>query len=184
MKKWKIIDKTDVSPDKWFPIERHTVEIHDGKIVDDFYISPLGDGVMTLAFTENHKIVLIKQYKHAFGDITYDLPAGFAQKDKTIEESALAELEEETGIKAAISDLYYLGKFCNVPAKLAHTTHSFLIKNASFNSIQKLDACEEIIVETIAPKKVISMIQNNIIIKSDVISTIMKAYLAFPELFK
>ncbi|MFC2110125.1 NUDIX hydrolase [Bacteroidota bacterium] len=183
MKRWKILNKTDVSPDNWFPIERHTVEIHNGKIIDDFYISPLGDGVMTLAFTENQKIILIKQYKHAFGEVTYDLPAGFLQKNKSLKESALAELEEETGIKASSEKLVFLGKFCNVPSKLQHTTHSFLLKNVSFNSVQKLDECEEIIIETVTPKKVLDMIKNQEIIKSDVVATIMMAYLKFPELF-
>ncbi len=172
-----------MSPSKWFPIERHTVEMHDEKIVDDFYISPLGDGVMTLPFTKDNKIVLIKQYKHGFGEITYDLPAGFTQVGKSVEASALAELEEETGIIATSSDLFFLGKFCNVPAKLKHTTYSYLVRNVCFNGVQKLDDCEEILVETQEPQKVISMIKENIIMKSDVVATIMKAYLEFPELF-
>lgn len=184
MKKWKILEKIDVSPNKWFPIEKHTVEIHNNKIIDDFYISPIGDGVMVLAFTKDNKIVLIKQYKHAFGDITYDLPAGFVQENKSIEESALAELEEETGIKLPLKALNFIGEFCNVPGKLKHVTHSYYVKEASFNSSQKLDDCEEIIIETVSPKKVLEMIKNQEIIKSDVVATIMTAYLKYPELFE
>ena len=183
MKKWKILNRLDVSPNKWFPIEKHTVEIHNNHIIDDFYISPLGDGVMVLPFTKDNKIVLIKQYKHGFGDITYDLPAGFVQKNKSIEESALAELEEETGIKANQNELVAIGEFCNVPGKLRHVTYSYYLQNATFNSTQKLDDCEEIFIETVAPKKVLEMIQNQEIIKSDVVATIMTAFLKFPELF-
>ena len=183
MKKWKILEKTDVSPNKWFPIERHKVEIHNHKIIDDYFISPIGDGVMVLAFTKDNKIVLVKQYKHAFGEITYDLPAGFVQEGKSTKESALAELEEETGIKSTIDKLTSIGRFCNVPGKLRHVTYSYYLKNAEFNSSQKLDECEEIIVELFEPKEIIKMIQNQEIIKSDVVATIMTAYLKFPELF-
>ena len=183
MKKWKIITKKDVSPNKWFPVEKHTVEIHNNKIIDDFYIAPIGDGAMVLPFTTDGKIVLIKQYKHGFGDIMYDLPAGFIQKNKSIAETALAELEEETGIKAQESDLTFLGIFSNVPTKLSHTTHSYLAQNVQFNSKTNWDDCEEIELELVAPKEVLKMIDSQKIIKSDVVATILTTYLRHPNLF-
>ncbi len=183
MKKWKTLSSEDVSPNKWFPIEKHTVEIHNNIVIDDYYISPIGDGAMVLPFTKEGKIILIKQYKHGYGDFLYDLPAGFIQENKTIEESALAELEEETGIKASLKDLNFIGTFSNIPTKLKHTTYSYYIENATFNSIQKLDMCEEIEIEIIDSSTVLEMIKNQEIIKSDVVATITTAYLKHPELF-
>lgn len=184
MKKWKVVKSEDVSPSKWFPVTKQTVAIHNNQFIEDYYISPIGDGAMVLPFTENGEIVLIRQYKHGYKDITFDIPAGFIQKNKTIEASAVAELEEETGIRIAEDELTYLGKFSNVPSKLEHTTYSYLCTNAVFNSTQQLDDCEEISIHLTKPKSVLQMIEDNQIVKSDVVATISLAYMKFPELFE
>jgi len=58
MKKWKIIKEVDVSPSKWFPVLQHTVELPNGKIVDDYFFSPLGNVVMILPITSKNEIIL------------------------------------------------------------------------------------------------------------------------------
>lgn len=34
MKKWKVLEETDVSLSKWFPVLRQTVELPNGKIIE------------------------------------------------------------------------------------------------------------------------------------------------------
>lgn len=183
MKKWKLIKETDVSPSRWFPIMQHTVELPDGTIIDDYFISPLGDVVMVLPVTVNNEIVLVRQYKHAVGEILIELPAGFRQPGKTLEESALAELEEETGIRTSAGNLVYLGKTANNPTKTTNITHAYLARHLEFNSEQRLDATEDIEVVMVKPKEALAMAINGEIWVADSCVTILRAAHIFPEIF-
>jgi len=183
LKKWKIISEEDVSPSKWFPILKHVVELPGGKVVDDYFISPFGNAVMILAFTSNNEIVLVRQYKHGLGELLIELPAGFQQEGKSIEESALAELQEETGIKTSIKNLEFIGKISNNPTKTNQVTHGFLARNLEFNSAQHFDPTEEIELLLVKPKHLIDMVIKGELWTGDSVSMIMKVYMTYPELF-
>ena len=184
MKKWKILEEEDVSPSDWFPVVRHTVELPDGTIVDDYYLSPLGAAVMVLPVTVDNKFVLVKQYKHAIGEVVIELPAGFHQAGKTLEETAVSELEEECGIKTAVSTLIPLGKVANNPTKTTHVTHCYLAFDVEFNSKQNLEITEDIEVLTVSPLESLIMIKDGDIWVADSIATIMQTFLRFPDIFE
>ncbi len=184
LKKWKVINQQDVSPNKWLPVIRHTVELGNKKRIDDFFTSPFGNVAMILPVTKAGEIVLVRQYKHGVGEILLELPAGFQQKGKTIEQTALAELEEETGIKATRRNLVPLGKFCNNPTKTKHVTYGFLVKNVEFNSKPTPDITEEIELVTMPAKKTLKLVEKGDIWVADSVAMILKANLLFPELFR
>lgn len=184
MKKWKILKEKDVSPSKWFPVSQHKVELPDGTIIDDYFISPLGNVVMVLPITTKNEIVLVKQYRHAIGEILIELPAGFQQKGKSLEDSALAELEEEVGIKTTFDNLIFLGKTANNPTKTTIVTHCYLAMNLDFNSKQIFDVTEDIEILKVVPKKVLQMVNNGEIWVTDSIVNIVKAFLKYPDIFK
>jgi ADP-ribose pyrophosphatase len=184
LKKWKVINQQDVSPNKWLPVIRHTVELGNKKRIDDFFTSPFGNVAMILPVTKAGEIVLVRQYKHGVGEILLELPAGFQQKGKTIEQTALAELKEETGIKTTSRNLVALGKFCNNPTKTNHVTYGFLAKNLEFNSKQKLDVTEEIELVVVPARKALKMVEKGEIWVADSAAMILKANLLFPELFR
>ena len=60
MEKWKIIEETDISPSKWFPIKKHKVKLPNGKIIDDYYITDLNNVGMVLPITTKNEVVLVK----------------------------------------------------------------------------------------------------------------------------
>ncbi len=184
MKKWKILKEKDVSPSKWFPVIQHKVKLSDGTIINDYFISPMGKVAMILPITTKNKIVLVKQYKHALGKILIELPAGFQQKDKTLKESALAELEEETGIKTTEDNLVLLGKTANNPTKTTQVTYCYIAKNLEFNSKQKLEVTEDIKILKVSPKKALKMVEAGEIWVADSVVNILRAYLKYPNLFK
>lgn len=183
MKKWKILKAKDVSPSKWFPITQHTVKLGNGTIIDDYFISPLGNVAMILPFTKDNYIVLVKQYKHAIGKIVIELPAGYQQKGKTIKQSAINELEEETGIKTKISNLIPLGKIANSPTKTTQLSYGFMARNLEFNSKQNTDLTEEIEIIKLKPRQVIDKIMKDEIWVADSVAFILKAYHKYPKLF-
>lgn len=180
---WQVLEENDVSPSKWFPILQHKVKLPDGTIVDDYFFSPIGNVVMILPVTREGNFILVKQYKHGLQDIFIELPGGMQQKGKSIGASAIAELEEETGIKVTEDMLIPLGKIANNPTKTNQITYGFLVKNAEFNSTQRLDSTEQIELLSISPIETINLIKDGTIRTSDTVALIFRAYLDHPELF-
>jgi hypothetical protein len=100
--KWKLLSSKDVSPNKWFPIEMRVYQLPNGKIVDDFSVTTLADVAMIVPITKNGEIVLVRQFKPGFGDVILEFPAGRLERSHiNIEQTAIHELEEETGIKTS-----------------------------------------------------------------------------------
>ena len=126
----------------------------------------------------------MKQYKHALGEILIELPAGFQQKGKSLEESAITELEEEVGIKTSKDHLVFLGKTANSPTKTTQVTHCYVAMNLEFNSKQNLDKTEDIEIIKVSPKKALEMINNGEIWVADSVANIAKAYFKYPNIFQ
>ncbi|WP_237488081.1 NUDIX hydrolase [Hufsiella ginkgonis] len=183
-KEWKLLSKEDISPSKWFPLERHHVQLPNGLVLDDYYLSPLGDVVMVLALTADQEVVLVKQYKHGLGQLLLELPGGMRQGQQTLVRSALNELEEETGIRAAETDLVPLGKLANNPTKTNQVTYGYLLFDAKFNSVQRLDTTEDIEVVTYPAPRALEMVLNGEIWVTDSVNFILKAALRYPEIFQ
>lgn len=57
-------------------------------------------GAAILCVTPDDEILLIKQFRYAYNDVIYEIPAGKLEKDENPYDAALRELEEETGNKA------------------------------------------------------------------------------------
>ena len=183
IQKWTLINEEDVSPSPWFPMLKHTVKLANGNIVDDYFFSPLGDVVLVLAITKSNEVVLVKQYKHALGDIFLELPGGMQQKGRSVVESALNELEEETGIRTTADKLISLGKIANNPTKLNQVAYGFIVFDAEFNAVQKLDATEDIQIITKPAPEILKMAMNNEIWVTDSLNFILKAALRYPDIF-
>lgn len=180
---WQVLEEKDVSPSRWFPILQHKVKLPNGTVIDDYFFSPIGNVVMVLPLTADGNFILVKQYKHGLQDIFLELPGGMQQNGKSIEASAVAELEEETGIKVTEDRLISLGKIANNPTKTNQITYGFLVKNAEVNSIQRLDSTEQIELVTVSPADAIKLIKDGTIQTSDTVALIFKAYLDHSEIF-
>ncbi len=57
-------------------------------------------GAAILCVTPDNKILLEKQYRYAYDEVIYEIPAGKLEKGENPYNAAIRELEEETGYKA------------------------------------------------------------------------------------
>ena len=101
--------------------------VFDGKIlhvyVDDInlpngatgfreYIKHIG-AVAVLPLTDDGKVICVRQYRYAVGQVTLEIPAGkLDSPDEDHREATLRELREETG--ARCKELIYLGTYFNL----------------------------------------------------------------------
>ena len=65
-------------------------------------------GGACVLYVENNKVLLVKQYRYAYGESIYEIPAGKLNAGEDPMLAAKRELEEETGIKSENLQLLYV----------------------------------------------------------------------------
>ncbi len=181
IKKWTILEVKDISPSPWFPLYLHKVKLPNGKVIDDYYVSKLGDVVMIFAVTIDRKVIFERQYKHGVGKITLELPAGRIE-DREPEQAAKDELKEETGIIA--TKLVSLGKIYSLPTKDSASLYGFFLKDAEITTKQELDITENIEIVKIPINQIDEKIKTGEINTSDTLALLMLIRVVYPELFE
>ncbi|WP_114938124.1 NUDIX hydrolase [Mucilaginibacter endophyticus] len=183
IKPWIVLEDTDVSPSHWFPIRKQKAKLPNELIIDDYYFSPLGNVVQVLPITPNNEIVLVRQYKHGLGEILIEVPGGMQQANKTLTQSAIAELEEECGIRANEQELVPLTTMAINPTKLHQVTYGYILFDAKFNSIPKPDATEQIELFIVPASEALKMVDNGEIWVTDSMNLILIAARKYPAIF-
>ncbi|MGO4370669.1 NUDIX hydrolase [Paenibacillus sp. MCAF20] len=72
----------------------------------------------------NNKIVFLKQFRHGTREFEIELPRGFSEKSKTIEENAESEIFEELGVMPR--KIAYLGNVVNDSGLSGGLVHVFV----------------------------------------------------------
>lgn len=75
------------------------ITLPDGKISKREVILR-GNASAVVPIDDNGDVILIKQYRHPALSIIFEIPAGMSEEGEDPKETAMRELEEETGIKA------------------------------------------------------------------------------------
>ena len=65
-------------------------------------LQPEGLVIYSLLKEDPSKLVLIRQYRYPLDEILYELPAGLVDSGEKIEEAAIREMREETGLNLTI----------------------------------------------------------------------------------
>ena len=81
----------------WFDVVAKNV---DGA-ASPYYSLRLQDYVTVLPVTQDHEIILVRQYRPAVEAFTIELPSGHIEDREMPVEAATRELQEETGLRAA-----------------------------------------------------------------------------------
>jgi 8-oxo-dGTP pyrophosphatase MutT (NUDIX family) len=141
--KWKVLSSEYLFKDDWLRARRETCQRPDGKIIDPYYILDYANWVCGVALTEDNQVVLIKQYRHAIGEVCIEVPGGCVDKtDKDFEEAVRREMKEETGYE--FKEAEYLGLTSPNPAANSNMMHLFLLKGGVKKHEQSLDHNEDI----------------------------------------
>jgi len=143
---WKLLESKYVYQDRWLNARADKCELPDGRIMEPYYVIEVPDWTNMVIITKDQRIVLVRQYRHALGTSTLELPGGVLEKDEIPKASAIREMQEETGY---VSDqVEFLMKVSPNPALNNNTAYFFLAKDAEKLTDTSFDPFEEIIIET------------------------------------
>ncbi len=172
--KWKTLATEYIFKDLWFKVRRDKCETPSGVIVDPYYVYEFPDWVTALPVTEDGKVILVRQYRHALGEICLETPGGCVDDtDKDIETAVARELLEETGYSFSSYD--FLGKISANPSTNNNLMHLFLARGGKRVAAQQLDENEEMEVELYSMDELKLLLKENKIIQSMHIACIMYA---------
>ncbi len=109
-----------------------------------YYVLEYPDWVQIVALNDRDEVLLIRQYRHALGDISLELPAGAMDPDDAGPLGAAhRELLEETGCVAGEAEV--VGVFSPNPASHANRIHTVLMQGVRLTQAQKEDPSERIV---------------------------------------
>lgn len=172
--KWKILSSEYLFNDLWFKVRKDRCETPQGKIVDPYYVYEFPTWVTAVALTEDGKIILERQYRHALGETCIEIPGGCVDDtDVSLEDAIKRELLEETGY--AFSSFEYLGKISANPSTNSNLMHMFLAKGGRKIAAQELDHNEEIEIELVTLDELKRLIRENQILQAMHVTCMMYA---------
>ena len=162
-------------------MRRDKCETPGGKIVDPYYVYEFSTWVGALPVTEEGKIIMVRQYRHALGETCLEIPGGCVDDTDTNVEYAIArELLEETGYSFTSFD--YLGKISPNPSTNSNLLHMFLAKGGKKEGEQNLDENEEIEVVEMTLDELKQLLRENKIVQAMHVSCILYALEKLGEL--
>ena len=148
LKHWKVLSSRVITDNPWFPIRADTVEVANGKVMEDFYVITPTDWSFVIALTPDDDVVLVRQYRHGIGKAILEFPGGMVDSEdgdntsKAALEGAKRELVEETGYYS--DEIIHLGSISGNPVRYTNQAHFFLAQNTVKTSDQALDEMEDI----------------------------------------
>jgi len=150
IKPWKILESNYLRP----RIRLDKCELPNGKVFEPM-VFEFGTWASVLTITQDHEVVLIKQYRHGVQDVLWELPGGAVESDETPLDGARRELLEETGYTT--SNIIEVGKFYPNPANQINLMYGFLACDVQKTDIQQLDDAEDIEVHLVPLDELVAM---------------------------
>ncbi|MCW5904872.1 MAG: NUDIX hydrolase [Chitinophagaceae bacterium] len=171
---WTIINSKYVYKDRWFIARADSCKMPDGRIVEPYYVLEFPNWCNVVVITDDEKLVMVRQYRHAINKTTIELPGGVIDKNETPEQAAVREVLEETGYQ--INNLQFLYRTAPNPAINNNWAYLFLAKADKKIAAQNFDPYEDMDILLIDRKEILNMIHNSEIIHGVQIGAIYAAF--------
>lgn len=140
--KWEKLSSKYLVKERWATLRVDSCRMPDGTLIDDYYVLEYPDWVNAVAITEDNEVILIKQYRHASGEVILEIPGGCVDPGEKPEEAISRELLEETGY--AFDSIEPMGFVYANPSTSGNKTYSYLARGGKKVQEQALDGREQI----------------------------------------
>lgn len=156
---WKTLSSTYIHKGPWATLRSDKCEMPDGRIVEQYYVLEYPNWANAVALTENNKILMVRQYRHAAGIVSLEIPGGVIEDGENPEEGMRRELLEETGYR--FTDIELISTVYANPSTANNKTFCYLAKGGVKVQDQSLDEHEELIVEEYTIAEVKQLLADN-----------------------
>ncbi len=135
--KWELLTKESILVKKpWLEVFQEKIRLPDGKVVPEYYEIEMPHYTAVFAVTEYQKIMVLRCYRHAIGEVTLTMPGGMIEEEESPLEGIQREFLEETGYIA--KQWKQLGTFIGNSTRGCGTYHLFFATGAY--SVQEPDS--------------------------------------------
>jgi len=157
--RWKKLSSHYLHKGPWATLRSDRCEMPDGRIVEDYYVLEYPNWVNAVAITDDNKILMVQQYRHAAEIVSIELPGGVIEAGESPEGGLRRELLEETGYQFDDFELLCI-TYAN-PSTANNYTSCYLARGGRKVQGQSLDEHEELIVETFTIDEVKQLLAEN-----------------------
>lgn len=140
---WRLLRSEPAFEHRWYNVRRDTVELPDGRVLDDYLVSVRPEIAVVVPLTAAGDVVLVHQWKQGIRAFMLEIPGGLVDEGEGPAAAAARELLEETGYAAA-GPLEPLGVWELDPTKSSNRAHAFLARDVVRVAEPSLDPQEEI----------------------------------------
>jgi 8-oxo-dGTP pyrophosphatase MutT (NUDIX family) len=175
MEKWKTLS-TESGPDlRLFRAFLHQMENPRNGIISPKVVLSGPDAANCVVITPKEEIVFVKQYRFGIDEFTLELPGGLVETNEDPKDSAIREIQEETGYRS--DQISLLGKIASNPVFMDCWIYHFIAKGATQRFEVRQDPGEDIETILIPKEKVYEMIKNGEFIHPHTISALALFFL-------
>jgi 8-oxo-dGTP pyrophosphatase MutT (NUDIX family) len=100
MSPWRRLDSERLARCGIFDLDTVRFAPADGGAPRPFYVISAPDWVNVIPWTDDGRIVLVRQFRHGIEAETLEIPGGMCDPNESPEDAARRELREETGYEA------------------------------------------------------------------------------------
>ena len=139
---WKTLARrTLLSRLPWLEVGDETVELPDGRVIDDFPWIRVREFAIVVALTDGNEVVVERGYKHGPRVVALSFPAGYLEPGEDPLAAGKRELREEAGYEAR--DWTALGRYVVDGNYGCGAEHAFLARGAHRTTALPSDDLEE-----------------------------------------
>lgn len=150
-KKWELLSSDYVYRNRWITVRQDHVKLPSGVVNDEFYVMEYPDFCNVIAVTKDGRFVMERQYRHAYGEVGYEIPAGHIDEGEDPLEAAKRELLEETGFGGGEWQL--LLRCCPNPSVWTNVCFTFLATDVEPVGDRQLESTEDLDVELVTKEE-------------------------------